>query len=117
MLDHDLLSAIQRSDLRWLEANSSQITVDWRKLVHSKSGDTALHVAALAGCTQVLGWLLSQGCDRCLEQQNADGKRPLHCAVQASHLPIVKILLDHGATIDPLKRNDWDAAGMLGDST
>lgn len=41
-------------------------------------------------------WLLSHGCDVCLEQQNLDGKRPLHSTVQSSHLPPVKILLDNG---------------------
>ncbi|XP_066988823.1 ankyrin repeat domain-containing protein 16-like isoform X1 [Macrobrachium rosenbergii] len=103
----DLLSAVHRSDIDWLESNVRHLNVDWQTCVHSKSGDTALHIAAQAGCTQVLGWLLSNGCDCCLEQQNLDGKRPLHSAVQASHLPIVKILLDHGVAVDPLKRADW----------
>ncbi|XP_069956021.1 ankyrin repeat domain-containing protein 16-like isoform X3 [Cherax quadricarinatus] len=103
----DILSAVHRSDLEWLETHISYHEIDWRKCVHSKSGDTALHVAALTGSTQVTSWLLSHGCDVCIEQQNMDGKRPLHMAVQASTLPIVRILLYYGATIDPLKRADW----------
>ncbi|KAG7167147.1 ankyrin repeat domain-containing protein 16-like isoform X1 [Homarus americanus] len=105
--DTDVLSAVQRGDLNWLEKYTSENEVDWRTCIHRKSGDTALHIAAVAGCTQIMSWLLANGCDVCLEKQNMDGKRPLHSAAQAMHFPIVKILLDHGATVDPIKRGDW----------
>ncbi|XP_042225782.1 ankyrin repeat domain-containing protein 16-like isoform X2 [Homarus americanus] len=93
--DTDVLSAVQRGDLNWLEKYTSENEVDWRTCIHRKSGDTALHIAAVAGCTQIMSWLLANGCDVCLEKQNMDGKRPLHSAAQAMHFPIVKILLDH----------------------
>ena len=59
---------------------------------------SAIHIAAIAGHSQVVELLLSCGADKemlsCVSR-----KRPLHLAVQAGHVAMVRYLLDKGTNI------------------
>ena len=76
---------------------------NWCRLHHKKSGDTVPIIAAAHGQTAVLA-LCS---DTDLETSNNDGKRPLHAAVQSSHVDCVRYLLSRHVSVDCLKRADW----------
>ncbi|XP_068760377.1 ankyrin repeat domain-containing protein 16-like isoform X1 [Montipora capricornis] len=73
--------------------------------VHSKSGDTALIVAARQGHFDLIKFLIESGVD--VEQRNKDLKRALHEAAAGSHVKCVKVLISYKAEIDCLKRADW----------
>ena len=79
--------------------------------VHSKSGDTALIVAARHGHLDVMKFLIQSGVD--IEQRNKDLKRALHEAASGSHLECVKLLISHKAEIDCLKRADWSVTVLI----
>ena len=73
--------------------------------VHSKSGDTPIIVASRHGHQDLMKFLIHRGVD--IEQRNKDLKRPLHEAAAGGHLDCVKLLIEHDAEIDCLKRADW----------
>ncbi|KAK3873700.1 hypothetical protein Pcinc_021316 [Petrolisthes cinctipes] len=102
----NVLAAVQRSDVEWLDQHVNG-HLQWQECKHDKSGDTVLHIAATVGSTTVISWLLSHGCDVCVNQRNSDGKTPLHSAAQNSHPTVVSLLLQQGAKVDSLKRGDW----------
>ncbi|XP_076069171.1 ankyrin repeat domain-containing protein 16-like isoform X2 [Oratosquilla oratoria] len=106
MLQQDILHWVQRGEEHKLADVEGQ-SMDWKKCVHTKSGDTVLHIVARTGNKQIFNVLISKGASNCIEQQNQDGKRPLHEAAQAGSLDVVDGLLEQGATLDPLKRGDW----------
>ncbi|KAM5235850.1 ankyrin repeat domain-containing protein 16 [Ctenodactylus gundi] len=70
------------------------------------AGDTLLHCAARHGHRDILAYLAETwGMD--IEAANRDYKRPLHEAASMGHQDCVRYLLDHGATVDCLKKADW----------
>ncbi|BFZ08937.1 hypothetical protein BsWGS_11977 [Bradybaena similaris] len=73
---------------------------------HPRSGDSAIHIACRYGSVAVLEYFLND-LGSSTEGTTADGKRPLHDAAQYSQEGCVRILLEHGAEVDPLKRGDW----------
>ncbi|RUS69779.1 hypothetical protein EGW08_022460, partial [Elysia chlorotica] len=75
-------------------------------LRHKKSGDTLLHVCCRCGLDNVLSYFL-EDLEANLEVSNCDGRRPLHDAAQYSQGGCLRILLNHGAETNVLKRSDW----------
>lgn len=63
---------------------------------------TTLHYAATAPNTEVLAWLIKEGCD--LNAGSTNGSTPLMLALGYGSLDAAKLLLDAGA--DPLRRNE-----------
>lgn len=103
----DLFNAVQKEDIASLENLTNGKSISWPECTQGKLRDTALHIAVQLDNTELVNWLLSHGCTSCLEQQNGDGKRPLHSAVQSCSLLTTRILLGHNVEVNPLKRADW----------
>ncbi|OCT86487.1 hypothetical protein XELAEV_18020172mg [Xenopus laevis] len=61
----------------------------------TKKGNTALHIAALAGQEDVVRELVDHGAN--VNSQSQKGFTPLYMAAQENHLPVVKFLLENGA--------------------
>ena len=75
-------------------------------VVHPKTGDGLLHVAARGGHLPCLEYLLrTGGCG--VDQRNLEFKTALHEAAQTGHHEAVRLLLESGAEVDSLKRADW----------
>ena len=103
-----LLAAAQHGNLPAFEAvlaNEELAGHEIGHIVHSRSGDSALHVAARAGHPGVLEVLLAHGLGA--EVRNLEGKTALHEAAQAGNLAAVSVLLNAGAEVDAIKRADW----------
>uniref|UniRef100_A0A3P9CL91 Ankyrin 1, erythrocytic b n=1 Tax=Maylandia zebra TaxID=106582 RepID=A0A3P9CL91_9CICH len=68
----------------------------WQPLVSiNKKGNTALHIAALAGQEKVVAELVNYGAN--VNAQSHKGFSPLYMAAQENHLEVVKFLLENGA--------------------
>ena len=75
-------------------------------VVHPKTGDGLLHVAARGGHLPCLEHLLRRaGC--AVDQRNLEFKTALHEAAQTGHQEAVRLLVESGAEVDSLKRADW----------
>ncbi|XP_028624019.1 ankyrin-1 isoform X6 [Grammomys surdaster] len=61
----------------------------------TKKGNTALHIAALAGQDEVVRELVNYGAN--VNAQSQKGFTPLYMAAQENHLEVVKFLLENGA--------------------
>ncbi|CAL4059029.1 unnamed protein product [Meganyctiphanes norvegica] len=103
----EIFNAIQRGDLSSLESHTKGRDVCWPECTQGKLKDTAIHIAVQLDKIELVDWLLSHGCAACLEQQNGDGKRPLHSSVQSCNLLATKMLIDYNVEVNPLKRADW----------
>lgn len=84
----DLVSAAARG-----EVNVEHYT---RSKASTPDGTTALHAAALVGCTACAEALI-QADPELLEAQGEHGMRPLHVAASAGHAEVVRVLLTAGA--------------------
>lgn len=58
-------------------------------------GDAPLHVAALYGSLEIVGFLLESKCNANLPR--TDGDTPLIIALKNGHIEVVRLLLEHGA--------------------
>ncbi|XP_035384608.1 protein phosphatase 1 regulatory subunit 12A isoform X2 [Electrophorus electricus] len=85
-----------RDARQWL--NSGQIT-DVR---HTKSGGTAMHVAAAKGYTEVLKLLIQAGYD--VNIKDYDGWTPLHAAAHWGKEEACRILVDHMCDMDVVNK-------------
>ena len=63
----------------------------------SDDGFTALHIAALAGQTKVVCWLVDNGAD--VNAFTRSGDTPLSFAISAGEETIVRVLVEHGAIV------------------
>lgn len=61
----------------------------------SRVGDTPLHIAAVRGEVQTVGWLLEAGAD--INTGGEIGYTALHYAVEHGHPEVVRLLLQRGA--------------------
>ena len=75
-------------------------------VLHPKTGDGLLHVAARGGHLPCLQYLLGTA-GSCVDQRNLEFKTALHEAAQTGHHEAVRLLLESGAEVDSLKRADW----------
>eukprot|EP00079_Xenopus_tropicalis_P012884 XP_002940427.2 PREDICTED: protein phosphatase 1 regulatory subunit 12A isoform X1 [Xenopus tropicalis] len=85
-----------RDARQWL--NSGQIN----DIRHSKSGGTALHVAAAKGYTEVLKLLLQAGYD--VNVKDFDGWTPLHAAAHWGKEEACKILVENFCNIEAVNK-------------
>ncbi|NXR95302.1 ANR16 protein, partial [Hypocryptadius cinnamomeus] len=93
--------ALLRDELRLDEAPEAP---SWR---WGRLGDSLLHHAARLGHRDVLEFLVREiGMDT--EVANGDYKRPLHEAASMGHQDCVSFLLERGASVDCLKKADWN---------
>jgi hypothetical protein len=83
--------------------------IPWPDLVNYPSKESLAVLAARYGDLRILKVLQIKGAPLFyFEFGNLDGKRPLHEAVENSHLPCVQYLIETvGAGINSLKRADW----------
>uniref|UniRef100_A0A672JHV5 Ankyrin 3a n=1 Tax=Salarias fasciatus TaxID=181472 RepID=A0A672JHV5_SALFA len=61
-----------------------------------KKGNTALHIASLAGQTEVVKELVTNGAN--VNAQSQNGFTPLYMAAQENHLEVVRFLLENSAS-------------------
>jgi len=80
--------------------------VQARDIVHPKTGDGLIHVAARGGNVECLQLLLTEFNVK-VDQKNLEFKTALHEAAQFGQTEAVKLLLTAGAQVDSLKRADW----------
>ncbi|VAH98438.1 unnamed protein product [Triticum turgidum subsp. durum] len=66
----------------------------------SKTGETPMVYAALAGKVQVMRYLLDRGADPAVRDDN--GSTPLHYAAEEGHCEAVRLLLSKGVPVDPV---------------
>jgi uncharacterized protein len=66
--------------------------------LQGKNGDTPLITAARVGFDEAAGWLIGLGAK--VDGTNKGGETPLIIAVQQRDVPMVKLLLQHGADPD-----------------
>ena len=97
-----LLEAAKRGDLEQVKRNLAHGVKVGTK---DKDGNTALHLAAAGGHTQVAAELLAHGAE--VDARNQNGSTPLHGAVYQGHIDIAKLLLRAGADADK-GRSDRD---------
>mmetsp|Transcript_53226 Transcript_53226/g.141537 ORF Transcript_53226/g.141537 Transcript_53226/m.141537 type:complete len:254 (+) Transcript_53226:177-938(+) len=97
---HMFLGMLNHTDSPWLVEEQAKALVQEGAAVEvKKDGQTAVHVAATNGSSEVLramaayGAPLDEGCDFRLGT-------PLHYACQSGQLDSVRVLLEGGATID-----------------
>lgn len=65
---------------------------------HSRTGATALHVAASKGYNQLIGMLLRAGAD--INVQDNEGWTPLHAAAHWADKEACRILIENGANVE-----------------
>lgn len=71
-------------------------------------GITALHNAICGGYYEIVQFLVEFGCN--VNSPDSDGWTPLHCAASCNNLPMVKILVEHGACIFATTISDHETA-------
>jgi len=81
-------------------------TIKVHYIVHPKTGDGLIHVAARGGNVECLQLLLSEF-NVNVDQKNLEFKTALHEAAQFGQTEAVRLLLAAGAQVDSLKRADW----------
>lgn len=88
----DIITATDRGKLKdvgdILDADPSQVHAIGR------TGDQALHLAALQGRTKIAELLIERGAD--VNARGHGGRTPLHYAVESSHKSVVKLLAAKG---------------------
>jgi ankyrin repeat protein len=94
--DTALIIAINRGDSDWTAFLLNKGADP--NLASTKSGDTPLMAAARIGFEDAAEWLLSVGAK--IDGTNRQGETPLIIAVQLRQIPIIRLLLDHGANPD-----------------
>jgi ankyrin repeat protein len=77
------------------------------------SGMTALHAAAFGGHADIVLLLITKGA-RVNDAANLAQVSPLNLAVDENHLGTVQELLKHGADVDALERNGFNAVTKAG---
>ena len=90
-----LIIAISRSDEQW---TGFLLNKGADPNLNGKDGDTPLIAAARVGFESGVEWLIGLGAK--VNATNRMGETPLIVAVQQHQLPIVKVLLSHGADPD-----------------
>ncbi|KAL1500744.1 hypothetical protein ABEB36_006189 [Hypothenemus hampei] len=71
--------------------------------IRNARGDLPLHEAAASGRRELVVWLLNMRPSQ-VNARNNDGRTPLHMAALNDNVDMCKILLDSGASINPIMR-------------
>ncbi|KAK4882034.1 hypothetical protein RN001_005353 [Aquatica leii] len=100
----EILHATQINDIEFLKRTIKKSNLEWCQVQYEKTGDTVLHIAARLGYLDLLKFFLETSS---VDVKNKDDKTPLHEAAQFSQSEVIALLLEHGATVDALKRADW----------
>jgi uncharacterized protein len=90
-----LIVALSRSDEQW---TGFMLNKGADPNLAGKAGDTPLIAAARVGFEQGVEWLIALGAK--VNTPNRMGETPLILAVEGRNLPIVRMLLTHGADPD-----------------
>lgn len=90
-----LVSAIENREREW---TGELLNSDADPNLANSDGETPLIAAAKIGFNEAAQWLLSLGAK--VDTPDRSGETPLIFAVQNHNLPLVKLLLDHGADPD-----------------
>ena len=69
-------------------------SLNWR----NQSGQTALHVAAKSGHTEIVRMLVNSGAF--IENINSSGETALHVACKEGHFSVMTALIQHGAAVN-----------------
>lgn len=77
------------------------------------SGMTALHAAAYGGHTDIVLLLITKGA-KVNDAENRFQVSPLNLAADENHLGTVQELLEHGANVDALESNGFNALSKAG---
>lgn len=105
----DLMGAVHHDDLDVFKTQLEHLHP--KHCLYAKSLDNVVHIIAQLGREPFLNAVIDKfkanELLELLEIRNAEDKVPLHEAAQFSHVNIVKILLEHGVAVDPIKRADW----------
>lgn len=117
-IDANALNAADEKPL-WLAALRGRL--DWVKALIARGAVlergpqppearawTTLHYAATAPSTEVLSWLMAEGCD--LNAGSTNGSTPLMLALGYGSLDAAKLLLDAGA--DAQRKNDLGLSAL-----
>ncbi|KAG8008768.1 Ankyrin-3, partial [Nibea albiflora] len=101
-----LLSVLLQTDvnacyLRSARAGNLEKALDYLKNgvdinICNQKGNTALHIASLAGQTDVVKELVTHNAN--VNAQSQNGFTPLYMAAQENHMDVVQFLLDHGSS-------------------
>jgi ankyrin repeat protein len=102
----------------WRGLSAIHIAMDGDRLSNRKSNkemvkllvdrgleSPAIHLAAFYGDLQELKNYINNGAK--VNEQDAAGYTPLHCAVCGDHMDIVKFLLGSGANVNARTKNGW----------
>ncbi len=84
----------------------------------SHDGWTPLHLAAFFGNKDAAAILLDAGANVTVRSTNAMANMPLHAGVAGRSLPLVKLLVEHGAPVNARQHGGWTplhAAAQNGD--
>jgi ankyrin repeat protein len=103
----DLFSAAMKGRTTKLE----ELLQADRSLASQVSGDgwTALHLASFFDAEPAARLLLNMGAAVNARSTNPMHNMPLHAAAASRNVPIVKLLLDHGASADAQQHGGWTA--------
>ncbi|RMC11749.1 hypothetical protein DUI87_11873 [Hirundo rustica rustica] len=98
---HRVQSDTNASYLRAARAGNLEKALDYLKNgvdinISNQKGNTALHIASLAGQAEVVKVLVTNRAN--VNAQSQNGFTPLYMAAQENHLEVVKFLLDNGAS-------------------
>jgi len=76
---------------------------------HSGDGWTPLHLAAFFGHAELAKGLLNRGANLEARSTNAMQNTPLHAAAAGASVPLVSLLLEHGADANAQQKGGWTA--------
>lgn len=99
------LKTLSKSTYKWIKKVPSQyldaMNVNLDEV--TKDGNTLLHVLADLKDSKYVKWVIDK--IRNVDQYDSFGQTPLHRACAASNLKVAKLLLQHGANVNAVRRN------------
>ena len=99
------LKTLSKSTYKWIRKVPSQyldaMNVNLDEV--TKDGNSLLHVLADLKDSKYVKWVIDK--IRNVDQYDSFGQTPLHRACAASNLKVAKLLLQHGANVNAVRRN------------
>jgi hypothetical protein len=87
---------IIEEDINKLARVADFLTEDFIRTKGLSEDYSLLHLAAMAGLSEVVELILSSGAD--VDIKNTKGQTPLYCAAKSGHEGVVEVLVDHDAS-------------------